>query len=307
MVVVAGAVLLAACGGGNAIEATVNEHDILTEDVEGLPFEVTDFDRTPEQFAALLSVLIQFTAIEDRVAAEVGFVPTEDAIDTQVRTIVINTGIFELEPYLRQENVSEAFLRRAASHVLIERHLHEMMVEPIEEPTAEEAEQALTDSPEDWFAEVCASHILVPTTAHAHAVLDRLDAGEDFAALAAELSQDPGSAAVGGSLGCADPAGYVPEFADTARTAVIGEATGPVGTTFGAHVIVVESRTPATVEEVQQALAAELQAVADQAAFELVTAWLAEAIERATVVVDESRGTWVTEPEPRVVPPAVLQ
>lgn len=307
MSVAAGALLLAACGGGNAVEATVNEHEITTEDVEGMLFEVTDFSRTPEQFAANLDVLIQFAAVDDRVAAEIGYEPTEEEIDTMVRTLVINTGVFELEPYLRQQNVSEEFLRRAAGQVLIEQHIHETLVEPIEEPTTEDAEQALADSPSDWVAEACVSHILLATNAEAHDALGRLDAGEDFADLAAELSQDPGSGAAGGSLGCADPAGYVPEFGSAVRLAPIGEVAGPVSSEFGSHVLIVESRTPSTVEEVREAMAAERQALADQLAFPLVTAWLDETVAAAAVTVDPKRGTWVTEPQPQLLPPAVLE
>jgi parvulin-like peptidyl-prolyl isomerase len=307
MAVAAGALFLAACGAGNAVEATVNQQEITTEDVEGVVFEVTDADRTPEQFATYLSVLIQWDAIEQRVDTEIGFEPTEDAVDTQVRTIVLSAGFDNLGSFLTQQNLSEPFLRRLATHLLIEQHLHDSMVVPIEEPTTEEAEQALADSPDEWIAEVCAFHILVATTEEADAVLVRLDAGEEFADLAGELSLDNGNAATGGSLGCADPGGYVDEFAEATRTAPIGEVVGPVETQFGAHLIIVESKTPATVDEVLDGLAVRRQILADQAAFTLVSDWLNEAVTAAAVTIEERRGTWVTDPEPQVIPPAILE
>lgn len=307
--VATGALLLAACGGGNAVEATVNGHEIFTVDVEEMRFEMTDFDRAPAQFAALLGLLVEWTAIEDRIAEEEDFAPSEDEIETTIRTIVINTGIFELEPYLRQNNVSESFLRRLATHALIDEYLTETLTEPIEEATLEEAEQALADAPDDWF-EVCVRHILVPTTAAADAVLDRLDAGEEFALVAADRSIDTGSGAVGGSLACTNPNGpngYVPEFADATLTAPLGEVTGPVKSDFGVHILIVDSRTSFTAEEVQEALTAEREAVAREAALEEVSDWRIETLVTADVTVDESRGTWVTDPEPRLNPPAVLE
>ena len=307
VVITVSALLLAACGASNQVEATVNGAEITTEDVEGVVYEVTDADREPAQFATYLGLLIQWAAIEQRVDAEVGYQPTEDEIDSQVRSLVLANGIDQLEPFLIQRNISESFLRRLASHVLIEQHLHEQSLPPVEEATLEEAEAALAEAPDDWISEVCASHILVGTVDEAAFAMSRLNAGEDFAVVATELSLDTGSAAVGGSLGCADPSGYVPEFAEATKTTPIGEISEPVETEFGFHLIVVDSRAPATVEEVREALIQERQFEADELAFEEVTAWLSETVKAASVTVEPSRGTWVTEPEPLVQPPAVLE
>ena len=302
-----GALLLAACGGGNTVEATVNDQEITTDDVKGVVFEFTETDEAPEQYATYLSLLIQWAAIDQRVAEELQYEPTEEEIDTQVRSLAINAGFTDLETILVQQNVAESTLRRIAKGILIEEHLHESVVADVEEATTEEAEAALAESPNDWFFEVCASHILVGSFDEAAVAMSRLQAGEDFAALAAELSLDTSNAADGGSLGCADPSGYVPEFAEAIAVAPLGEVAGPVDTQFGTHLILVESRTPSTVEQIQAALTAERQAVADADAFEVVREWLNDAVVAAVVTVDESRGTWVTEPTPQLLPPSVLE
>ena len=307
MAMATGALLLAACGGGSTVEATVNDQEITTDEVKGVVFEFTESDEAPEQFATYLSLLIQFAAIDQRTESELDFEPTDEEIDTQVRTLAISAGFTDLETILVQQNIAESTLRRIAKGILIEEHLHQSFVAEVEPATLEEAEQALADAPKDWVSEVCASHILVAGFDEAAVAMSRLQAGEDFAALAAELSLDTSNAADGGSLGCADPAGYVPEFAEASITAPLGEVSCPVTTEFGTHLILVESREPGTVEGVQLALTTERQTAADEAAFLEVLDWLNDAVVAAVVVVDESRGTWVTDPTPQLLPPSVLE
>ncbi len=91
-------------------------------------------------------------------------------------------------------------------------------------------------------AEVCAKHILVPELEDAEAVIERLEAGEDFGEVAAEVSTDTGSATRGGELGCLPQGATVPAFDEAAFAAAIGELTGPVQTQFGYHLLVVDER-----------------------------------------------------------------
>lgn len=88
---------------------------------------------------------------------------------------------------------------------------------------------------------VCAAHILVETEDAASDVARRLGEGDDFAALAAEVSIDPGSAAAGGGLGCFPieqfEVQFIPEFVEAALDAEIGTPTDPVESEFGWHVI----------------------------------------------------------------------
>ena len=82
----------------------------------------------------------------------------------------------------------------------------------------------------------CVRHILVTTEDEADTILDRLADGEDFAALAIELSTGP-SGPAGGELGCADSASYVPEFMIAVDEAELNTPVGPVQTQFGFHVL----------------------------------------------------------------------
>jgi peptidyl-prolyl cis-trans isomerase D len=106
-------------------------------------------------------------------------------------------------------------------------------------------------------AEACASHILVKVKASAEATeghadadakklaqaaADQVKAGADFAAVARKVSEDEGSAAKGGDLGCFARSNMVQEFANAAFSLPIGQVSDLVKTNFGYHVIRVASR-----------------------------------------------------------------
>jgi len=64
-----------------------------------------------------------------------------------------------------------------------------------------------------------------------------LNKGENFAAVASVVSQDPGSAAEGGDLGWAGPGSYVPEFEKQLAQLQPDEISQPFRTQFGWHII----------------------------------------------------------------------
>ena len=82
--------------------------------------------------------------------------------------------------------------------------------------------------------------------AKASEILKRAQAGEDFAKLAQQFSQDPGSAKQGGDLGMSERKVWVAPFADAAFSMAVGEIRGPVKTQFGYHILKLEAVQPAT-------------------------------------------------------------
>lgn len=64
-----------------------------------------------------------------------------------------------------------------------------------------------------------------------------LNGGEDFAAIAAVTSQDPGSAADGGDLGWAGAGTYVPEFERAAAALQENEISKPFKSGYGWHIV----------------------------------------------------------------------
>ena len=106
---------------------------------------------------------------------------------------------------------------------------------------------------------VSASHILVNDDATLALIQEKLSAGSDFAELATEYSQDPGSASNGGSLGYFPRGKMVPEFEEVAFGLEIGGVSEPVQSQFGFHIIKVDDvqtirdleTTGASVEEIE--------------------------------------------------------
>jgi peptidyl-prolyl cis-trans isomerase D len=93
-------------------------------------------------------------------------------------------------------------------------------------------------------------------------IRDRIAAGEDFASLAKELSQDPGSAAQGGDLGLIERGLMDPAFDQVAFALEVGQLSKVVRTRFGYHLIEVTEIEPSetkSFEAVRDRLIAELQ------------------------------------------------
>jgi hypothetical protein len=138
-----------------------------------------------------------------------------------------------------------------------------------------------------WPVLLCSSHILVDTEDEALAIIDRIDQGEDFGALAAELSTGP-SGPNGGALGCVDPATFVPEFTAGAAATEEGGVSAPTESQFGWHVILVDSfgNSPSEDSDAIEAALLETQEFLDYQ----------EAAITRDVDVDPQYGVWDSDP-----------
>jgi peptidyl-prolyl cis-trans isomerase SurA len=72
--------------------------------------------------------------------------------------------------------------------------------------------------------------------------LEKIRAGADFGEQAKLLSDDPGSANLGGDLGWAGPGVYAPEFEQAIADSEIGDITEPFRSQFGWHILEVTDR-----------------------------------------------------------------
>jgi peptidyl-prolyl cis-trans isomerase C len=101
----------------------------------------------------------------------------------------------------------------------------------------------------------------------------RAKKGEDFTALAKELSEEPGAAESGGDLGFFPKDRMVPEFANVAFEQKIDEIGEPVKTQFGWHVIkVTDKKDAGTVpfDEVKDQISAYLKSTGQREAAQKV-------------------------------------
>lgn len=300
--VVAGAMLLAACGSGGGVAATVNGTDITVSDVDAL-IDSDGATIPTEQFAQYLTAAIQFNIFFDAAEADFGVSVTEEEIEAEAQRLVeeLATEGETREDFLSSRGVTEDFLAKIAEQSAIDVAMRESLAAEVADPTQEEidAERALASGA---LTSACVSHILVDTEEEATAVMTRLGEGEDFGAIATELSTDTGSAANNGELPCGSPDGYVEPFRLAVLDATVGEVyPTPVESQFGFHIILVNEFTePAEAdlptddelaENVRQAaVAAEVQE------------WFNGVMESAEVTVNEEYGTWQALP-PSVIPP----
>jgi len=162
------------------------------------------------------------------------------------------TDISQLENIFREMDLGRVFIAQ--------------QIEPTVEVTDEEIVAFYNDKPELFTNEeqVRARHILftveegadeaTDATARANAekAHERALAGEDFAALAQELSQGP-SGPRGGDLGYFEKGKMVPQFGDAAFALKPGEISPVVKTRFGYHVIKVEDRREAGTVPLEEA------------------------------------------------------
>jgi len=181
----------------------------------------------------------------------------------------------ELEDYLNYiesyANVSENDLRWMIRADLYQKKLMDVITADFE-----------TEEEQIW-----ARHILVAEEAEAAKVIERLEAGEDFAELARELSTDTGSGALGGDLGWFGKGVMVAPFEEAAYSLEIGEISEPVESNFGWHIIQVLGREvrPISNERI------------DQIRQKTFQDWLAERHDSADVIIaDDWREEVPTEP-----------
>ncbi|MCY1275365.1 Chaperone SurA [compost metagenome] len=122
------------------------------------------------------------------------------------------------------------------------------------------------------------------TQALAQKLYERISSGEDFATLAKQYSEDPGSKLNGGDLNWVDPESLVPEFREQMNNAPQGKVTPPFRSQFGWHVLEVLGRraTDASDKYREQQAA---QALRNRKYDEELQAWLRQIRDEAYVEI----------------------
>jgi foldase protein PrsA len=180
----------------------------------------------------------------DQAATKAGVKVTEEDLNKEIETIRKNFSTeAEFEQALTQygltiETLKEDLKTKVKINKILE---NEVTVTDEEMQQFFEQNQQSFGTPE----QVQASHILVQTPEEAEAILKQLESGADFAQLAKEKSQDPGSKEQGGDLGFFPRGQMAPEFEEAAFNLEVGKTSGIVQTQFGFHIIKVTDKKEA--------------------------------------------------------------
>ncbi|AOY75507.1 peptidylprolyl isomerase [Clostridium formicaceticum] len=144
------------------------------------------------------------------------------------------------QQFAEENNIDEAYMKQQIEKDIILHKYRDFFIENLE--IAEEAAEAYYNDNPAFFIqeEVSARHILVEELDTAKEVLQKIEEGEDFIALAAQYSTEPGAAERGGDLGYFGRGEMVTEFEEAAFALEPGEVSDIVETRFGYHIILVE-------------------------------------------------------------------
>ncbi len=206
------ALSVAGCGAGSKIAATVNGHVITEKDVQMRMANLSSQARNSLQNdpKRLLEEMI-----------------TENLLIQEAR-----------RRHLDRDSEVRRLLKEARRQILVGRLLEVMRAEKMVEITQEEIAQAYQANIARFTEQETfrASHILTQDEETAKKALKRVKGGEEFAAVAQELSVDP-TRARGGDIGLFRKGQLIPEFEEVAMKLKPGEMSDVVKTSLGYHVI----------------------------------------------------------------------
>lgn len=303
MAVAALALLAAACSGAGPL-AVVDGVELTLADLDGIHPDVDALSN--DELASSVLLLVLDEAFTARAAADFGITPDPTAIESAFagRTARYE-GRGDLDELLAQQNLRAQRLRIESSLDALRDAIGEHLVR--NEGPGFDLDQAYIDYVLAE-GEVCVRHIQIAELSDYETALDRLAAGEPFDEVALDLSVDPfvsrddGGTGAGGDLGCSLP-GSLPPGLDTAvLDAPLGEPTGPIVSSIGAHLVVVYERS---VPELLDVRAEVIEAAIAIQGEEVFRVWAVDVLQSLDVTVDPAFGTWGVLPETDPVPTVV--
>lgn len=257
-------------------EVAGNPDDVIAS-VNGTTITRAEFDRAlarrqsdsfatdPDALASsVLETLIEQTII-NLAAEDLDISVTDAQVQSEVdamRALATENGI-DWATWLSDNGYTEAEFLEASREQLITPLVRSAVIQVDSAASSEGGEQ-----------QVRARHILVNTEAEAQTILSRLQNGEDFAALAAELSRDVTTRDRGGDLGFFVAEDLTtPELASAAFAMQPGDAPQLVTTSLGFHIL-------ETMEFQNRTASPENQVIQEELQF---NTWLQEQLESATI------------------------
>ncbi|MCB0963982.1 MAG: SurA N-terminal domain-containing protein [Acidimicrobiales bacterium] len=225
----------------------------------------------------------------------------DDALLQEVRTSLETDagGAEELATY--DDRFVEFTIRTEALQRAYRQVLADEANADVAQPTAEEREARILELYQTVKADrpLCLNVILVATEGEAADALARVQGGEAFADVAADVSIEPQSAAAGGFVGCTDYAAPADAFGADLEGAAVGDLQGPLpadtGTGETQYVVIEVAGTDGpTIDQVRGQLeaAVDSESAATDPTTVDITPKLLELLGDADITVDPRYGTW---------------
>jgi peptidyl-prolyl cis-trans isomerase C len=248
----------------------------------------------PQYQTAVQQIMPQLVGIEiaKAYAQEQNITVSDEEVDQEIAKIKEQVGdqarssgqdMSNQEAYeqaLKQNNITEDQLREDIRENLPVQKVQERVTGDAA-PSDKEIQNYYEKNKEAQFTtpeQRCVRHILFnkDQKEKAEDVKQKLENGGDFAKLAKEYSQDPGSAEKGGDLGCLGKGETVPEFEQAAFGAKQGEIVGPVKTEFGYHILKVTDVKPEQARSLQEVESQIRSQLATEKQSEAFNKWIEE-------------------------------
>ena len=213
--------------------------------VNGSPITTAAFDQKLEGMPTAKGILQQMVIGEllKQYAAKNGITVTDADIAKKEDTIKANFPSGSWDTMLKARGLTEKDVHDAlAQQIIIDKAVGKnVTVSDAQIKQYFDKNHAQFDQP----LQLRTRHILLSDLATAQKVEGLLKKGGDFAALAKQYSQDPGSKDKGGELGFNTKTQLVAPYWNAAASQAVGVVGPPVKSPFGYHIIQVEERKPA--------------------------------------------------------------
>lgn len=210
--------------GEDAMSQTGEGGKTLGEELKGNIVEKLIMERLVAKDAKNMNIVVTDEEIKEQMDQYIAIVEEQEKFDE----------------FLEANKLTKEFLKENLKKDLLFNKHNEAFLKDVK-ITDEEIENYFNSNKEDLVV-VKASHILVKSEEDGKKVIDKLNAGEAFASVAATESIDSSSAVQGGNLGYFKKGTYVNEFEQAAFALKVGETSKLVKTEVGYHVIKIEDR-----------------------------------------------------------------